>query len=121
MEFRKGMKDCIITGNTFLSDKGYWAGTEDTVNSWIKCGGNVTSCIINNNIFKNADNGFMTFNNLDGSTIVGNAIHNTTASTAPAINITGRSKKSAIIGNAIVSTNLMSLLAKALPKDNTIL
>ena len=121
MEFRKGMKDCIITGNTFLSDKGYWAGTENTVNSWIKCGGNVTSCIINNNIFKNADNGFMTFNNLDGSTIVGNAIHNTTASTASAINITGKSKKSAIIGNAIVSTNPTSLLAKTLPKDNTVL
>lgn len=121
MEFRKGMQDCVIAGNTFISDKGYWDGTENTVSSWIKCGGNVVSSVINSNIFKNTDGVFMTFNNLEGSTVVGNAIHNTTASTNPAINITGRCKRSAVVGNTIASDSTTLLLNKALSKDNIVL
>ena len=120
MDFRKGMLNCAITGNTFISDIGYWTGTDSTVNSWLKCSGNTTSCIINNNVFKNSDGGFMAFKNIEGSTIVGNVMHNTTDSTAPAIKITGSCQKNSIASNSVLSKESVSMFSKTLPKSNAV-
>lgn len=103
IDFRKGMTNCIITGNTFLSDKGYWEGTTDTVDSWLKCAGDTTGSIINSNVFKNASKGFMTFNNINGTAIIGNVFHNQMKSSDKAVTIKGKSENTTITGNAILS------------------
>lgn len=108
MTFKKGMRDCVITGNTFLSDKGYWIGTESTVNSWIKCAGDTQSCIISNNVFKNTEGGFMAFKNLYGSSIVGNVMHNETGSKEPEISASGKCAGNAICGNTFTDTKQLS-------------
>ena len=101
MDFRKGMRNCLITGNTFLSDAGYWARSESTVSSWLKAGGNTQSCVISNNVFKNTDGGFMSFKNLTGTAIVGNAMQNKTEKTVSTITISGTNKNNAIANNAV--------------------
>ena len=101
MDFRKGMRNCLITGNTFLSDAGYWVRSESTVSSWLKAGGNTQSCVISNNVFKNTDGGFMSFKNLTGTAIVGNAMQNKTEKTVSTITISGTNKNNAIANNAV--------------------
>ena len=110
MDFRKGMRDCVITGNTFISDIGYWVGTESTVNSWLKCSGDTIACIVSNNVFKNSDGGFMSFKNLTGSSIVGNAMHNTTKSADPAFKVSGTFKNNSIVGNTVSGSNSPGML-----------
>lgn len=104
MDFRKGLRNCVISGNTFLSDEGYWVGKEGTVACWLKAGGNTTGSVIGNNVFKNAEGSFLTFKNLNGTAITGNAMYNKTATENQAISITGKTAQSQILGNAIVGT-----------------
>ena len=121
MEFKAGMRNCVISGNTFLADDGYWVGSLGFVNSWLKCGGNTTGCIIGNNIFKNTETNFMTFGNLDASSITGNSMYNKTKLSGAAINITGTCKRTTFVGNVTAALNTASLLAKSLPKGNIII
>ena len=121
MDFRKGMRNCVITGNTFLADEEYWPGAAGAVNTWLKCGGNTTACIINSNVFKNTNTNFIVLTNMDGSTIVGNAMYAKTKPTGAAINVTGTAKRSTIVGNAVAGTENIKLLTKALPKTNTVI
>ena len=120
MDFRGGMCDCVISGNTFISDVGYWVGTTDTVNSWIKSGDYTVSCIISNNVFKNAESNFMTFKHIDGSVISGNAMHNETNSMASAIKITGLCRKNSITSNTVLSGKEQPMFSKTIPKNNSV-
>jgi len=100
LDFRKGMQNCNINGNTFLADKGYWIGSEGTVRSWMKCGGTVLGSIISNNVFKNTDGNFLSFKDVECSALNGNVFHSITQSGGGAIVISGANKKNAITGNA---------------------
>ena len=117
MEFRKGMLNCVITGNTFVSDMGYWVGSEGTVGSWIKSLGSISGSIINSNVFKNSDGAFMEIKNADNSIFMGNVMQNKTGSSSPAIVINGTFKKNVVVGNSATSDKLLS---KALPKGNEV-
>ena len=99
IDLRKGMRNCIISNNTFLSDNGYWVNADGTVRSWIKAAGSTTACVISNNVFKNADGAFLTFKNLDNTSIVGNVMSNKTGVVVPGITITGKATGNTIIGN----------------------
>jgi len=101
MDFRKGMSNCVITGNTFIADIGYWVGTTDTVHSWLNAAGTTQSCVINSNVFKNAEDSFMIFKNINGTSIVGNAMRNKTGKDVSAIRITGKNSNNAIANNAV--------------------
>jgi len=114
MDFRKGMRNCLISGNTFLSDSGYWTGTEQTVNSWLKCAGKTEASIVNGNIFKNSEGPFFKLTNVTGSAITGNVMQNTRGS-EPAITISGAFHKNSIVGNTFSGSAMFS---KAIPKDN---
>jgi hypothetical protein len=118
MEFKKGMVNCVISNNTFLSDIGYWIGSRKTVNSWINCKGSAISSLISNNAFKNADCYFMQFRNMNGMSVNGNILHDETGNAEFAISITGTCRNTSIVGNAI--NGGMSLLAKALPNGNAV-
>lgn len=102
MDFRQGMRNCIISGNTFLADEGYWEGKEGTVRSWLKCGGITAGCVISSNVIKNAEEHFMTFRNMNGTAITGNALFNKKEMQNKAISVTGKETCSQITGNAIV-------------------
>ena len=97
MDFRQGMLNCVISGNTFLADKGYWIDTTTTVRSWLKCGGNTVGSVINNNVFKNSGRFFLSFNNIDTCAVNGNVFHN--VSGEPII-INGTEKGCQFVGNA---------------------
>ena len=112
MDFRKGMRNCLICGNTFLSDDGYWIGSEGTVGSWLKCGGSTSNSIISNNVFKNGR--FMTFKNLTGSAINGNVMQGD----GTAITVTGNCSKNAVTGNAC--TGNIKLISKQIQKGNAV-
>ena len=99
MDFRKGMRNCVISGNTFLSDRGYWIGSDGTVDTWLKCGGDTSGCIIMGNAFKNAKTGFMSFNNLVDSVIIGNVMQDDTESTPTGITVKGKNLNTAILAN----------------------
>lgn len=99
MDFRKGMRNSVISGNTFLSDSGYWTGSEGTVNTWLKCGGDTSGCIIMGNAFKNAKTGFMSFNNIVDSVIVGNVLQDDTESVPTGITVKGKNLNTAILAN----------------------
>ena len=120
MEFRKGMLNCLITGNTFIADKGYWKDTIATVKSWLKCSGNTVASIISGNVFKNSDGGFMSFRNIEGSSIVGNTMHNVKSREEPAIDITGTCRKTCIVANSVLSASNSRLLSKTLSSDNAV-
>ena len=120
MDFRKGMQNCVITGNTFISDTGYWVGSEKTVNSWIKSAGSTRSSIISNNVFKNSEGEFMAFSNIQGTCINGNAMHNVRESTLPAIRITNNCHKNSFVGNTFISNANNKLLSKTPPSDNAV-
>lgn len=112
MEFKKGMRNCLIAGNTFLSDLGYWVGSTGTVKSWLKSGGSTSGSIISNNVFKNSDGGFLSFANMTGCAVIGNAMKNMTESTAPAIAISGKTQGVTMIGNTLVSEKGAEMFGK---------
>jgi len=102
LDFRKGLQNSVISGNTFLADEGYWTDTAGTVTSWVKCGGSTVGSIINSNVFKNADGCFLSFKNIEGVVVNGNAFHNMTQSKEPAISISGTNRKSMLTGNVTI-------------------
>lgn len=122
MDFRKGMSNCVITGNTFISDIGYWVGTTDTIESWLNASGMSISSVISNNVFKNAEGSFLAFKNMEGLSITGNAMRNKTGSTDPAISIGGTCTKCTFVGNAVDSEKNIRLISKTnLPKENAVI
>lgn len=120
LDLRKGMRNCVVSGNTFTSDKGYWVGSDGTVESWVRCAATTTGSAIVGNVFVNTGSSFMSFMNISGCTIVGNVMRNQTASTEPAICIRGKCENTTITGNAVTCSDDIPLLSKDISKKNMV-